>query len=337
MPRVKHLNKPDEPHDDRWHYLDSRDEEHEGSYIEWKYFNFIQKDLAGYIIYYILDPEKKTKFGGGRLLIRIFKDGVMHGWVKKIDMNKIELDAISASLRMGKAKIEEHDSYHYKLIRKGRNTSWDLTYKQKTPSIESFNDIHTSFVRWEKVSWLVKMPRAEVKGNIRIGKKTFRINGLGYSDTNWGEMVPILTKYEWGQFNEKSFSLVFGILFGLKEINSSYFYIILKKRLIKLENAKCKVEHTKWQKDKIAGMEIPSESVFLVKSKEYEINFSTKLIVYDSPGMKIHPLLPKVVVSEQIVEYKGFIKKNGKILHKFKGRGFEEWSGKTWKDVPITF
>ena len=122
----KQQSMPNEPHDDRWHYLDARDEKHEANYVEWKYFNFTQKDLAGYIIYYILDPEKKTKFGGGRLLVRILKDGVSYGLIKKIGMDKIELDAISASLRMDNAKIIEHNSYHYELICKFRRCFMEL-------------------------------------------------------------------------------------------------------------------------------------------------------------------------------------------------------------------
>src|SRR3989338_6468072 len=121
-----HRITPSEPHDDRWHYLESRDERHEGNYIEWKYFNFIQKDLAGYIIYYILDPEKKTKWGGARLLVRVFKDGVLYGSIKKIEMDKIDLDAVSASANMDNAKIIEHDSRHYEIICVSPGTSWDL-------------------------------------------------------------------------------------------------------------------------------------------------------------------------------------------------------------------
>src|SRR5882724_2435871 len=61
------------PQIDRWHYLDFRSESHDENYIEWIYFNFVQEDLAGYFLYYLLDPEKRTKLGGGRLLARIFK------------------------------------------------------------------------------------------------------------------------------------------------------------------------------------------------------------------------------------------------------------------------
>ncbi|OGI82955.1 hypothetical protein A3I95_02915 [Candidatus Nomurabacteria bacterium RIFCSPLOWO2_02_FULL_44_12] len=143
---------PVEPHDDNWHYLNYRDELHTESYVEWKYFNFIQKDLAGYIIYYMLDPEKKTKLGGGRLVVRILKDGVLYGMVKKIDMDKIEVDDISASLRMDNARIIEKDTYHYEINCKADDVSWNLNYKQHSPSIDSFSDIHSGLMRWEKLS-----------------------------------------------------------------------------------------------------------------------------------------------------------------------------------------
>jgi len=337
MSQSAQIQAHQEPHDDRWHYLDFKDDKHRKNYTEWKYFNFVQKDLAGYIIYYVLDPEKKTKLSGGRLLIRILKDGMPYGLVKKIEMDKIEFDTISASVRMDSAKIIEKNSYHYELDCQSEDLSWNLNYKQKVLSIEAFQNINPGFMHWEKMDWLIKMPRAEVKGNIRIGEKTFHIDGLGYSDTNWGEMVPFFSRYEWGQYNEESFSLVFGVLYGLEKIKSTYFYLIIEEHLIKLENAQFKVEHLEWKRDKIIGIKIPSKNSFFIQNDEYEIKFFTTLVYHDSPGLKINPLLPKVIVSEQIVEYEGFVKKNGIILREFKGRGFQEWSGKTWKKVPLSF
>ena len=328
---------PSEPHDDRWHYLESRDEKHEENYVEWKYFNFVQKDLAGYVIYYLIDPEKRTKMGGGRLLVRILKDGKSYGLVKKIEMDKIELDAVSASIRMDGARITEHDSYHYELECDSKDVAWKLNYKQQAPSVESFTDIHTGLMRWEKVSWLIKMPRAEVKGDIRLGEDTFHIDGLGYSDTNWGEVMPFFSRYEWGQYSEKNFSLVFGLLYGLEKIKSSYIYLIVGEHLVKMEDAECSMEHSEWEKDETIGIDIPSKNTFIAKKGEYEVKFTTTLLYHDAPGMKVHPLLPSVVVSEQIVEYEGIVSKDGEIIHRFKGRGFEEWSGKTWKKVPVLF
>src|SRR3989344_1172664 len=326
-----------EPHDDRWHYLEDRDEKHLENYVEWKYFNFTQKDLSGYIIYYVFDPTNKSGFGGGRLLVRILKDGKSYGLIKKISMNDIELDDISASMRMATAKITEKSPYHYEIDSTAPDLSWNLNYIQHAPSIESFEHIHTGLVRWEKVNWLIKMPKAKVTGTIKIGAESFNIDGLGYSDTNWGEMVPIFTKYEWGQYNDDTFSLVFGVLYGMEKIELTYFYLVLGEHLVKIENEHCEVEHLKWEEDEDIGIKIPVKNRFLVKNEEYEVEFFTTLISRDNPGLKIHPLLPKVVVSEQIVEYEGIVKRKGIVIHEFKGRGFEEWSGKTWKDIPLAF
>ncbi|MFA5791476.1 MAG: hypothetical protein WC884_00345 [Candidatus Paceibacterota bacterium] len=331
------LKTQDEPHDDRWHYLDFENNKNRKNYTEWKYFNFVQKDLSGYIIYYILDPEKGTNLSGGRLIVRILKDGVSYGLVKKIEIDQIELDAVSASMRMGNAKIIEKDSYHYELNCQDKDFSWTLNYKQKAPSIEAFQDVNPGFLIWEKMNWLIKMPRAEVKGDITIGEETFHIDGLGYSDTNWGEMMPFFSRYEWCQYNEKSFSLVFGVLYGLEKIKSTYLYLVIDKHLIRLENVETKVEHLEWKEDETIGVKIPIKNSFFIKNEEYEIKFVSKLLYHDSPGLKISSFLPKVIVSEQIVEYEGSVKKNGVLLHEFKGRGFQEWSGKTWKDIPLSF
>ncbi len=335
---TKIQNTSSEPHDDRWHYLESRDERHEANYIEWKYFNFTQKDLAGYVIYFVIDPERKTKHGGGRLLVRILQDGKSYGFVKKIDMDRIELDTVSASMRMGGSKIVEHDSYHYEISANLPDAAWDLTYKQHAPTIEAFeNEHYTNFVHWEKFGWLIKMPRAEVTGKVKIGENIFQIDGLGYSDTNWGEMVPFFTHYEWGQYNEKNFSLVFSAIYTLGKMKSNYVYAILGERLVSFENAEFRVEHTEWREDETIGIKIPIKNIFTAKKGEYELKFTTKLLYHDNLGFKISPLLPKGVVSEQLVAYEGTVSQNGQILHTFQGKGFQEWSGKTWKNIPLSF
>lgn len=329
---------PTEPHDDRWHYLDFPEKKHSRNYFEWKYFNFTQEDLSGYIMYYIIDPERKTTIGGGRLLVRVLKDGKIYGTIKKISMDRISLDSISAGIKMDGAEVVEHDPFHYKLHCNLPDIAWDLTYKQDIPSIESFQGLNTGLFKWEKNNWLIKMPKAEVLGNIRIGEENFKIKSLGYSDTNWGKIIPLFSKYyEWGQYNDESFSLVFGIIYGLRKIKYTFFYFAIGKHIISMENAECTVKHTEWKKDENGKFKIPSKSSFMVENEEYEINFNTILLHSDSPVMKVKPFLPKIVVSEQIVKYEGTVKRNNKIIHQFKGTGFEEWSSKTWKKVSVVF
>jgi hypothetical protein len=218
------------------------------------------------------------------------------------------------------------------------NISWDLDYKQLAPSIDGFKNENPGIMRWEKVDWLVKMPRAEVKGTIKTADEQIQIDAIGYSDSNWGKFLPFFSKYEWGQFSDEKISFVFGTMYKFLRAEKSFFYFIVDNKIVWLEKPELTVNHKKWiPSDDHKGIKVPFESEFIMQDKQYIIRFTSKLINHDLLGLKISNLLPKSVVSEQIVEYAGTIEKNGNIIHRFDGFGFKEWSTKTWKSLPIVF
>ena len=325
------------PHLDRWHYFDYRDGKHDKYFAEWKYFNFTQADLSGYIIYYILSPEKQTGISGGRLLIRVFKNDTSFGSIKQIPVDRIQCDNVSADVTMDEATIVEKSPYLYEIRGNIDDISWTLNYQQKTPTIEAFQNTNAGFLRWEKANWLVKMPEAKVSGEIRKGKEVLRVDGLGYTDTNWGEMIPLSSRWEWGQYNSDVLSFTFGMLYGIRKIKRAYFFFSGGDHTIASEDAQCDVEHTEWAKDKNTGLRLPSQSSFTFRDKDYVVRFSSRLIQNDVLGLKFSPLLPKVVVSEQLVRYHGTIEKGGSLIHQFEGTGFREWTTRTWKKIPLLF
>ena len=320
-----------------WHYLDFRDNKHDANYIEWKYFNFKQKDIAGYIVYFILDPEQKTKIGGARVLARVFHRQKFSGSIRKIPIDEVQFDALSVGVDMGGAKILEKDQHNYEINGKVDNLSWDLRYEQQVPSIDAFKDVNCGILRWEKADWLVKMPRAKVKGIIKTDDGTIEIDAVGYSDANWGEFLPFLSKYEWGQYNDEKISFIFGLLYKLLKIQSAYFYLIIDNEIVWLESPKFSIKHKKWGTGGHDGIRVPLESEFIARDKQFSIRFTSRLINSDLMGLKISALLPRSVVSEQIVEYKGVIEKNNKVIYEFNGLGFQEWSTKTYKETSIVF
>lgn len=336
MPQQTH-HAHDGPHKDRWHYLDYRDGKHDANYVEWKYFNFIQDGLAGYMSYYILDPEKGSGLSGARLLLRVFKDGKLLGNIKHIDIDRVQFDPVSASATFDKAAIVERDAHHYDISADFDDIAWQLSYKQEVPTIDSFSDVDQGLLSWERLAWLIKMPRAKVVGTVRIGIDTFNINASGYTDTNWGEIAQLSSQYEWGQFSDGNLSLVFAVLFGLKKIKNTYFYFAIGKHVVSLADAQCSIVHAVWAHDKETGIKIPSQTTFTVKKNDYLLTFNTNLLQADTPGIQIRKFLPKIVISEQLVRYDGKIEKDGALLYEFHGNGFEEWSTKTWRKIAVPF
>ena len=337
MPQKTTHHGHDGPHKDRWHYMDYRDGKHDSHFCEWKYFNFVQDDLAGYIFYYTYDPEGATSIGGGRIVLRLFKDGIPQGKIRKIDMNTVQLDSVSASATFDKAEIIEKNEHDYLIVSKFPDMSWDLNYRQEVPSVESYLDYNHGLVSWERWSWRIKMPRAEVTGRIQLGNDSYNIRARGYTDTNWGELLPIFSHYEWAQFSDKNFALLFGIFYGMGKPNTIWTYVELNKHLISFENSECTTEHLSWVRDKWNGMKIPGRSVFTVRKDGDTLTFKTRLLASDTPGIKISALLPKTIISEQLVHFEGQLEKDGALLHKFSGTGFQEWSSETWRKIAVPF
>lgn len=320
-----------------WHYLDFRDGKHDWNYIEWKYFNFKQKDSIGYIIYFIVDPEQKTNFGGGRILARVFHKEKFSGSIRAVPIAKVQIKSLSANIDMGGASIVENDTHNYTINGKVDDLSWDLHYKQDIPSIEGFKDTRFGAMRWEKANWLIKMPRAKVAGSIETGGERIEVDAMGYSDTNWGEFLPFLSKYEWGQYSDERISFIFGVLYRLLQMQRTYFYLVIDSEIVRLEHPELSTSHTKWGVGGQDGIRIPLESELVARDSHYSIRFTSRLITSDLLGLKISAFLPKAVVSEQIVEYTGVVEKDGRIIHEFNGLGFKEWSTRTYKETPIVF
>lgn len=316
---------------DSWHYMEFRDKKHDFNYVEWKYFNFVQKDLVGYFVYYILDPEEKTHLGGGRLLARVFKKNKLRGTLAKVPVDEIQFDCVGAGVDMAGAKIAEKNFHNYHINGDLDDISWDLSYEQKSPTVESFMNKNVGLLPWEKASWLIKMPRAKVTGTIKLEGQPIKINATGYSDTNWGEIIPFFSRYDWGQFHDDKISFVFGVLRKMTGVKSNYFYLLWNKEVVPFENTKFKVKHKKWSRDKSTGLKVPIKSEFSISKNNFSVKFRTELLYNDLLAIKVSPILPKAFVSEQIASYEGTIEKSGKIIHKFKGIGFQEWADKTWR------
>lgn len=322
------------PHADRWHYLDYRDGKHDKEYAEWKYFNFIQKDTAGYLVYYILDPERKSFLGGGRVMARIMHGGKFYGGIEKVPVGKIEFDTHGAGARMGGAAIREKTPYHYSLAGGVAGVSWGLEYIQHAPTIQSFQQESIGVFPWEKFNWLVKMPRAGVTGNINIEGVNIPIAATGYSDTNWGEELPVFSRYEWGQFNDEKISLVFGAVYKWGALWRAYVYAIFDGKIIVFDSNTFRFRRRASGADRKIGLKVPQKTECEAASGLYKLRWSFAPVQNDLLTLRLASFLPKPCVVEQISLYDGVLEHEGAALHRFNGPGFSEYSSRAWFTKP---
>ena len=104
------------PSDDAYHYGDFADGQHDGSYVEWWYFNLFAEDIQVIFSYAIIDPENYTDLGMAAVgAVAYTPQGVVN------ESDFFSTDTFSASYDQADVQIESNaieviDSDTYRIV-----------------------------------------------------------------------------------------------------------------------------------------------------------------------------------------------------------------------------
>lgn len=326
--------------DNRWHFKDYPDNVLKAGYFEWKYFNFVSPECSGIIAYLVFDPLNFTGLGGGRVIARFFKNGKIFGGSEKFKPEQTELSSRSASAEINGNKILK-TAGGYDLRGKIGGVEWNLSFKAKTKPIFAFQDAGLDPLNLEKASWLIEAPFAKVSGKIALGKTKIPISASGYCDSNWGNFLPLASRFNWGQFNGEKISVVFGETENLELGNRKIgrrgeIFVIFKGKKIRFSGEEFTVKNSGWKTEKTGrlsekvfhGRQIPSLSLIEAQNKKYKLRLAVEAKTTDFIYLDT-PLLLKPTVAEQLSFFEGeLMEKTGRkevLLAKIKGEGFKEY------------
>ena len=158
------------PSDDAYHYRYFADGKHDGNYLEWWYFNFLDaaNDVQAIFSYAIVDPENLTGSGMAFMgVIAYTPEGVV------ADADSCPVEQFHASYYDANVEIcgsdivvLDRDTYRIQGSIASGLVSWDLTYSSRAEPWFSGDREWVGLFPWERMSWLVYMPGAEVSGTI---------------------------------------------------------------------------------------------------------------------------------------------------------------------------
>lgn len=319
----------------RWHIAYYKKNSLSANYIEWKYFNFTSKTHSGIFVYFLCDAKNLTGVGGGKIIGRLYARNKITGNVEKFKMAKIKSSAKTPEIKIGKNTIKIRGGA-YKITGKAGKLEWNLLYTPKAAPISAFSNMEVDPLNLEKVSWFIQMPKAEVKGTIKDGKRKIKIKTMGYTDANWGVLIPLTTTFQWAQYNDNKISVVVGELENF-EIRGKKFgrwaviYIIHGNKKIVFKKGDFILKNKGWKFINKSKIRIPTITSIQGENQKYKISLTIKMEIADPIffNMPFHfPIRPAVI--EQVSIFKGELakKENGKTrtIHKISGRGFKEYS-----------
>lgn len=326
--------------DNRWHFKEYPDNVLKAGYFEWKYFNFVSPECSGIIAYLVFDPLNFTGLGGGRVIAGIFRNGKISGGSGKFKPEQTELSSRNAGAKINGNEILK-TAGGYNLRGKIGGVEWNLNFKTKTKPIFAFQDAGFDPLNLEKVSWLIEAPFAEVSGKIALGKTKIPVSASGYCDSNWGNFLPLASRFNWGQFNGEKISVVFGETENLELGNRKIgrrgeVFVIFKGKKIRFSSEEFTVKNSGWRTEKtgrlsekvFGGRQIPSLSLIEAQNKKYKLRLAVEAKTTDFIYLDT-PLFLKPTVAEQLSFFEGeLMKKTGRkevLLVKISGTGFKEY------------
>lgn len=188
-------------------------------FTEWWYFDAVFDN--GYSVQLSIRVLSiiKNRFVPVIQRLDIYKDGALlkHN-KKKHSLKKSELSRKKPLVELSneqvmEGKVNKDGNFEYHLTFKINNTSADLIFEGCTDGWKGANP-GGDF-------WAVILPRAKVKGSLRIGNNEIKVKGMGYHDHNWDVKYKVTRKnlgWFWGKINTKSFTITWATIFKNKKI-----------------------------------------------------------------------------------------------------------------------
>lgn len=320
------------PADDAYHYRYWADGQNDANYTEWWYFNLwdAQRGLRAVFTYFVTDPGNLTGLGMAKVTAVAY---TASGIVTENDTYPAASFSAAydqAEVRIAANSVQVIDANTYRIagsIRDGR-LSWDLMYVRQADPWFAADRLGIGQFSWEQMSWLIYMPRADIKGQVVLDGKVYVINGNGYHDHNWGEWIYTSSLWNWAQYSEPGFTLALGDFIGKPAGGLGVEWAGGRTVFTKEQY---ELRHTRWTFDSTNRVWYPAETELYAGNESVRLILAVEATEIDPISAGVPFPFPNPIVYEQTARYQGRLcKKHGKGQWEpalwFDGSGFKEYT-----------
>jgi hypothetical protein len=207
---------------------------------------------------------------------------------------------------------------------------WDLAYVPEAAPWLAADPMPVGRLAWEKMSWLVFMPRARVTGTLTVDARVFVIDASGYHDHNWGEWIPTDALWNWAQFSSPRAALEIGDFIG-KPIGVVSLDLDGERTVFTRDQYS--LVHTRWAWDPVNALFYPVDSKLTADNGSLRVQVTLHAIATDPLRGDLPAPLKDLIIYEQTARYSGWVwdrTPDGarRLRALLTGTGFKEYTAK---------
>jgi hypothetical protein len=307
--------------DDGYHRAAWADGKHDASYTEWWYFNFDDPNTGVRAIfsYFVTNPGDIAGLGQAQM---VAVAGTPDGGVTAMDMYPpaafsaseeradVTIDPGAAGADLNTVRVADDGRYIIKGASRANGTSpdgrlrWDLTYAPEAAPWLAADPMPVGRLAWEKMSWLVFMPRARVTGSITVDGREYAIDAPGYHDHNWGEWIPTDALWNWAQFSTDRVALEVGDFIG-KPIGIVSLDVDGARTVF--THDQYTLVHMRWARDLVNGLFYPVESLLTADNGSLRVQVTLHVLETAPLRGDLPAPLKDLIIYEQTARYSGTV------------------------------
>jgi len=167
---------------------------------------------------------------------------------------------------------------HYELYLKNEDFELDLKFNSQTKGWKLgtgllFRDNRNT---GRYFNWVVPVPRAAVSGSLKIGNKSIEVDGVGYHDRNWGNLVlrDFFSWWYWGRIFTDKYTFVYANI--KKKSGNITPFMMARKGELAISTDRVEILQDYWTyKNKCPG--IPRQLKMKVADGNEKIELTTKV------------------------------------------------------------
>jgi hypothetical protein len=351
---------------DAYHLSAWRDGRYDALYTEWWYFNFqdARAGVGAIFSYFVTNPLDIRGVGRAQMVAVAY---TAQGTVTAIDAYppaafsadesdvRVSIDpgapgVAPAGMESGAANTVRADPdglYHIAGASRDGRIAWDLAYAPAAEPWYAAEAMPVGRLAWEKMSWLVEMPRARVTGMLTVDGRAVAIDATGYHDHNWGEWIPTDATWNWAQYSSPRLSLEMGDFIG-KPVGVVALDLDGTRTVFTPDQYS--LVHTRWAWDRVNRLFYPSESVLSADNGTLRVQVTMRALATEPLRGDLPAPLRDLIIYEQTARFEGTVWGRGPggngrgnsndimdnadptgewhVLARLRGTGFKEWTGK---------
>ncbi len=296
------------PVDDAFHYASWSGGTYDATYTEWWYFNFFdaRSGVQAIVSYFVTNP---ANLGGRQRAQLVAVAYTAQGVVSETDLyapGAFSAGSQQADVTIGEALMRLGDDGAYRVSGASRDgrLSWDLIYAADVEPWLAADRAAIGSMPWERMSWLVYMPRARVTGRLTVDGRSFEIDAPGYHDHNWGEWFPPDALWNWAQFSDARVALEMGDFIGRP---TGAVSVDFDGRRTVFTKGQYWLLHTRWGLDGRNGVWYPTETLLVAGDDTRRVFATIRTIATEPLRAGLPAPIPDVIVYEQTARYDGML------------------------------